>query len=376
MGSALARLSEMVRDRLGGVGLGLRVVKTGLACALAWLLAERLLADTLPVLAPLAALLTMQVTVYRSVTVGLQRAAAVMAGVLLALLAARVLGLHAWSVGLVITAALVVGQALRLGQQSVQVPVSALLVLALSGPSNLYARDRILETLLGGAVAVVVNLVVVPPLFTRSADRRLAGLAEAIAGLLDDMASGLTEGWDPAHAHDWLHRARRLHDPLDESRAAITQAEESVRYNPRRPGGGQTSTHRASLTALEHAAFQVRGIARALADLSASDPEAASRLSPRFGELLGAVATAMRAAAETLGGHPQGVDRLRAALATARDRLAEAEVALHAGAGAESPLWHIHGSLLADATRLLREIDPDTGPHHEAFTRPQHTARG
>ncbi len=369
MGSALARLPKMVRERLGGVGLGLRVVKTGIACALAWLLAERLLADTLPVLAPLAALLTLQVTVYRSVTVGLQRAAAVMAGVLLALLAARVLGLHAWSVGLVITAALVAGQALRLGQQSVQVPVSALLVLALSGPSNLYARDRILETLLGGAVAVVVNLVVVPPLFTRSADQRLAGLAEAIAGLLADMSAGLTESWDRARAQGWLHRARRLHDPLDESRAAITQAEESVRYNPRRRrgGGARASIRPTALIALEHAAFQVRGIARTLAELSASDPDAGARLSPRFGELLGAAGAAFRAAGAALGGEPDGVDRLRAALATARDRLAEAEVALHAGAGAEPALWHVHGSLLADATRLLGEIDPDTGPHAEAF---------
>jgi hypothetical protein len=239
----MTRLPRLLRDRLGGMGMGmgLRVVKTGLACALAWLLAERLVADGLPVLAPLAALLTVQVTIYRSVTVGLQRAAAVMAGVL-----------------------------------------------------------------------------------------------------------------------------------VDESRAAITQAEESVRYNPRRAVQSAPTAHlRAALTALEHAAFQVRGIARALADLSASDPEAAARLSPRFGELLAAVAAAMHADAEALRGEPGSLERLRDALAAAHDRLAEAEVALRAGAGAESPLWHIHGSLLADASRLLREVDPDTGPHAEALRTPR-----
>lgn len=351
---------------VGAGGLGLRVVKTGLACGLAWLIAERLLADGLPVLAPLAALLTVQVTIYRSVTVGLQRAAAVVAGVLLAMLTARLLGLHAWSIGVVTAAALVVGQALRLGPQSVQVPVSALLVLALSGGSNIYPRDRVLETLLGGAVAVVVNLVVVPPLFTGSADQRLARLAADIAGLLEDVATGLAEGWDRVRARDWLGRARQLHESLDETRETLMRAEESVRYNPRRAGRRSETSHlRAALTALEHTAFQVRGIARTLTDLVTTAPDAAARLSPGYGELLAAAAVAMRAEGDALGGDPDGVDRLRRALAVARERQAEATAALRAGV--DSPVWSIHGSLLADSGRLLREIDPDGGPHTDAL---------
>jgi hypothetical protein len=345
--------------------MGLRVLKTGLACALAWLLAESLLADPLPVLAPLAALLTVQVTIYRSVTVGLQRAAAVVAGVLLALLAARVLGLHAWSIGVVVSAALILGQLLRLGPQAVQVPVSALLVLALGAQSNLYPRDRVLETLLGGAVAVVVNLVVVPPLYTRSADQQLAGLADAIAGLLEDVAAGLAEAWDSARARGWLQRARRLHERIDQTRETLTQAEESVRYIPRRAGGAETAHFRAALTALEHSSFQTRGIGRALADLAATDPEGAAALSPRFAELLASIATAMRAYAHALHGDAGGVERLRTALEVARERQQGAAAALAAGAG--SAAWSLHGSLLADAARLLREIDPDTGPHTEAL---------
>jgi hypothetical protein len=361
-------LPGVLRGWLGDAGMGLRVVKTGLACALAWLLAESLLADPLPVLAPLAALLTVQVTIYRSVTVGLQRAAAVVAGVLLALLAARVLGLHAWSIGVVVSAALALGQLLRLGPQAVQVPVSALLVLALGEQSNLYPRDRVLETLLGGAVAVVVNLVVVPPLFTRSADQQLAGLADAIAGLLEDVAAGLAGAWEHARARGWLQRARRLHERIDQTRATLTQAEESVRYNPRRAvSGAETAHFRAALTALEHAAFQTRGIGRALVDLAVTDPEGAAALSPRFAELLASIATAMRAYAHALHGDAGGLERLRTALEVARERQQGAAAALAAGAG--SVAWSLHGSLLADTARLLREIDPDTGPHTEALAR-------
>jgi uncharacterized membrane protein YgaE (UPF0421/DUF939 family) len=345
-------------------GMALRVLKTGLASGLAWLLADHLFADGLPVLAPLAALLTVQVTVYRSLTVGLQRAAAVVAGVLLALLAARVLGMNAWTVGLLTAGALALGLALRLGQQAIQVPVSALLVLGLSAQSNVYPRDRVLETLLGSAVAVVINLVVVPPLFTPFADLRLAALAESIATLLAEIARGLTEGWDRARAHGWLQQARMLHEPVDESRESLGQAEESLRYNPRRAGGmSDTDRQRTALMALEHASFQARGIARTLTDLARSDPGAAARLSPRFGELLAATAAAAQCYAEALRGEAGGLDRLRTALATARERMAEASVALQAGGETDTACWQLLGALLSDAGRLLREIDPDAGPH-------------
>ena len=353
----------MRADRL----MGLRVAKTGLAAALAWLVSARLFADSLPVLAPLAALLTLQVTVYRSVAVGLQRAAAVIAGVLLALLVAHVLGLHAWSIGVVTAAAMLVGQALRLGQQAVQVPVSALLVLALSGQSQLYPRDRVLETLLGGAIGVAVNLVVVPPLFTRSADMRLGELASTIASLLDDVTTGLSGTWDHAAARAWLTRARRLHQDLDAAREALAQAEESVRYNPRRLAQRAETAHfQAALTALEHTAFQVRGIARSLTDLAAADPAAAAALGTALVGVVGAVSQAMRAFGEAIGGDSAAaVDRLRDALAQARGRQADAAVAA-AVTEPGSPAWAIRGSLLADAARMLRELDPDSGPHAEA----------
>jgi uncharacterized membrane protein YgaE (UPF0421/DUF939 family) len=353
----------MRADRL----MGLRVAKTGLAAALAWLVSARLFADSLPVLAPLAALLTVQVTIYRSVTVGLQRAAAVIAGVLLALLVAHAFGLHAWSIGVVTAAAMLLGQALRLGQQAVQVPVSALLVLALSAQSQLYPRDRVLETLLGGAIGVAVNLVVVPPLFTRTADMRLGELGSTIAALLDDVAAGLSRRWDHATAREWLMRARRLHQDLDAAREALAQAEESVRYNPRRLAQTAETAHfQAALTALEHTAFQVRGITRSLTDLAAADPAAAAALGPAIASVFGAEAQAMRAFGEAIGGDSSAaVDRLRDALARARGRQAEAAVAA-AVIDPGSPAWTIRGSLLADAARMLRELDPDSGPHAEA----------
>ncbi len=56
---------------------GLQMVRVSIAATLSWLISERLLPDATPVLAPLTAILCVQVTVYRSVTTALQRAAGV-----------------------------------------------------------------------------------------------------------------------------------------------------------------------------------------------------------------------------------------------------------------------------------------------------------
>jgi len=90
-------------------------------------------------------------------------------GVLVAFGFARVAGIHAWSIALVVFVSILAGQALRLGQQgSVQVPVSALLVLVLGATTGGYALDRVVDTAIGAACGILVNLVVVPPLASKT----------------------------------------------------------------------------------------------------------------------------------------------------------------------------------------------------------------
>src|SRR3954447_21581560 len=95
-------------------GLGLRrwlvleqdtvrqIAKTALAATLSWELAIRLLHSPLPALAALGAILTVQVTVKQTVTFGIQQVVGVTVGVGGALAVVGVLGVHAWSVGIVI----------------------------------------------------------------------------------------------------------------------------------------------------------------------------------------------------------------------------------------------------------------------------------
>src|ERR1039458_2399210 len=72
---------------------GLRTAKTTLAAVLSFVVAQGLLTSPAPVLAPLTALLVVQLTMYETVASGLQRVASVVAGVLIAVGVASWVGL-------------------------------------------------------------------------------------------------------------------------------------------------------------------------------------------------------------------------------------------------------------------------------------------
>src|SRR6266540_2154716 len=135
---------------------GWRTAKTTLAAVLAYELARRLLHTQDPLLAPLTALLVAQLTIVQTVKSGLERVGSVVAGVLVAVLLSRVVGLTWWGLALVIFASLVVGQLLHLGEQQLEVPISAMLVLAVTGQTQTAAQTRVLETLIGAVTGVAV----------------------------------------------------------------------------------------------------------------------------------------------------------------------------------------------------------------------------
>ena len=136
-----------------------RFVKTTVAAVLSCELARRLLSDPVPLLAALTAVLVAQITIFETVRSGVERIGSVVAGVLVAALLSRVVGLTWWGLAIVIFASLAIGQLLRLGQQELEVPISAMLVLAVTGQTASAATNRIFETLIGAVTGVTVNAV-------------------------------------------------------------------------------------------------------------------------------------------------------------------------------------------------------------------------
>lgn len=223
-----------LRVTLERLGLDERIVKTALAAGLGWWLARVAVGATRPYFAPLAAILIVQVTVAQTVSRGAQRVAGVVLGVAVAMVVTRFWGLTAWSIGGTVLAALALGSLARLGRQGTpQVAVSALLVMIVGAQTRAeYAWLRVLETLVGAAVGVAVNALLIPANYLPEAEAALGDLLREQATVLRGVAAAL--GGEAAMGGDGraaLDRARAAGRRLAGVRVAVRQAEESLTFN-------------------------------------------------------------------------------------------------------------------------------------------------
>lgn len=252
-------------DKLEDWGFNLQVAKTAVAAGLSWGLAGWLDHVQRPYFAPLAAILTLQVTIAQTVSRAIQRVVGVVAGIVVAFVITRWLGLHALSVTLTVLVALIIANRLKLGAQGIpQVAISALLVMSVGSRAG-YAMARIVDTLLGVAVAVVVNAVVVPPDYTPQAADSLKLLSLALGEVVGDIGRDLVSGLPVHEAERDLTRARAIDQALHRARRAIRRAEQSLKWNFLSRGRKRRLKHlRTGIAVLDHASSQVRGIARTL----------------------------------------------------------------------------------------------------------------
>ena len=238
---------------------------TGAAVA-AYVVALVLLPGTVPVLAPLTALLVVEITLFDMLTSGMQRVISVMAGVILAVALSALVGLTWWSLGLLIAASIVIGQLLRLGVHALEVPISGMLVLAVNG-SEVVAMSRIVETIIGALVGVGVNLLFPPRIRANKAATAVGDFADDIANLLRTAASEMRSGVDTTLADQWLDEARVLTRHVAKVDSALEQAERSRRLNPRALRHADSGPSlRAGLEALEHSAIAARSMFRTISD--------------------------------------------------------------------------------------------------------------
>ncbi|WP_223624313.1 aromatic acid exporter family protein [Microbacterium sp. EST19A] len=220
----------------------LQVGKSAAATIGAWLIAGWVFPAQLPVFAAIAALLVVQPSVNQSLSKALERSIGVIAGVLIAVGLGLLLGSSSWVVLLAIVVAMLVAWLARTSPGTGnQIAISAMLVLALGSSSPEYAFARIVETLIGVAIGIVVNALIVPPVLVAPARRDLGLLGKELAASLDRLADALPEPQTPARLQELMLEVRLLRPMKDAAEASLAAGEESLTLNPRR------STHRAEL---------------------------------------------------------------------------------------------------------------------------------
>jgi hypothetical protein len=344
-----------------------QTLRSAAAATIAYVIALRLSPEPAPLTAPLTALLVVQVTFYATLTNGIRRVNSVVAGVLVAILFSLLVGLTWWSLALLIVASLAVGHLVRVDEYVAEVAISAMLVLGVT-TVGFTAWARIVETLIGAVVGMACNLLLPPPVWVDEAARSIDGLARRVRQLMLRMGEEAAGRIPWQRAAERLHEARRLDHDIVQVDAALRQAEDSLRLNPRvREGLLHRVVLRTGLDTLEICTVVLRVLARTFTDLAkarGSEELFPARIGATVEQLLSEMADAVVSFAvlvtTDLSQNAESAEaRLTAELHTAaatRDRLAEL---LREEVGEDWANWQLMGAVLTEVTRIIDELDTE-----------------
>ena len=371
VGERAAAFVGLVRRR--GRSAAFRALRMTGATVAAYLVAQLVgLHEPPPLIAALTALLVVQATLTSTLVAGVQRVLAVVAGVALAVSFVAVVGLTWWSLGALVAAAIVIGQLLRLGPHLVEVPISAMLVLGVgASAAETAGGDRVLETLIGAAVGMLVNVLFPPAVQVRYAIRSVEQFAGGIAALLDEAAGVLGAGpVTQEQTTRWLQDARRLNRHVPRLDRALAHAEESRRLNVRALRSPWATTGvRAGLDALEYTSVSLRTLFRAIDDATRErtgvedDADYADTVRRTTARMLGRMATVVREFGRVLTTEPgdarrAGEGRLAASLAAMSSGRALVADLLIGDPRSRTGLWELNSALLTTVDRMLDELGP------------------
>jgi len=340
-----------------------------------------LLAQQLPggsprsVLAPLTALLVVQATLFNTIGTAIRRVAAVTAGVLAAVAVAAYVPFSWWVLGLLVAGTLALGIVLRLREEILEVPISAMLIFSVG--SQAAASTRIIETLVGAAAGLAAGLLFAP-IRVQPAKEAVGELSRQMADLLSQMAEGLAEAPDPKRAAEWLDRTRALRGEIERVDDALGEAEQSVRLNPRRLRVGDPAAGlRDGVDTLERAATDIRVLARSVADSARIDnehsPVKEAETRARLAAMLTELSAAVRAYGQLLEAEPVSADFSAFAAEpiteALEDHLEEAQRQqdqladlLSTNPAGQPEGWQLRGEILSHVNRLRSELEPSHLP--------------
>ncbi|CAB4686958.1 MAG: hypothetical protein F2667_00925 [Actinobacteria bacterium] len=214
-----------------------QLVQCAVAAGVAWLIAHDLLGHTLPVFAPIAAVVSLGTSYGQRLRRVAEVTAGVAIGVFLGDLFVAQLGTGAWQIGLVVGLAMSTALLMDAGSLFVnQAAVQAIFVAALV-PGSGASLTRWTDAVIGGAVALVAATVV-PAAPLRRPREQAAVVMRKVAELLRGAAEVMQDG-DAEHGLDLLADARatdalirQLQAAADEGMAVVTSSPFRVRHKP------------------------------------------------------------------------------------------------------------------------------------------------
>lgn len=305
---AAERSRVSMRTRLERLRLSWRsVVQVSVAAGLAWFFATDILGHEGAFFAPVAAIITLGLTISQRGRRAVEVAIGVALGILVGDLIVLGIGVGAGQLTVVVTLAMALALFLGSGQMlATQAAVSAALVATIQPPTDGFTFDRFFDSLSGAVIALIVNALLLPADPVAMVRRTARPLFEELAATLDDVAEAIRRR-ERGLAEAALVRARGMDDLSVHFGEVVQASREMTRFAPpRRRLRGRVEDYADVAQQVDLAVRNVRVLARGAiraVRLEENTP-------PQVAEAVRELAAAVRALCDVLDANGP-VDRVR-----------------------------------------------------------------
>jgi uncharacterized membrane protein YccC len=305
---AAERSRVSMRTRLERLRLAWRsVLQVGVAAAAAWVVATDVFGHRAPFFAPVAAIITLGLTITQRGRRAVEVAIGVAVGIAVGDLLVLAIGVGPAQLALVVMLATALAIFLGSGQMlATQAAVSAALVATLQPPTDGVTFTRFLDSLAGATIALIVNALLLPADPVALVRRAAGPLLEELAATLDDVARAILER-DRDLAEGALARARGIDELSGRFIDAVIASREMTRFAPpRRRLRGRVETYADVARQVDLAVRNVRVLARGAIRAVRLD----ENVPPPVADAVRELGAAVRALADALDGRG-GMERVR-----------------------------------------------------------------
>ncbi|MFC5449757.1 FUSC family protein [Paenibacillus aestuarii] len=208
------------------------VWKIPVASVLSWEFAE-LAGSKHPYLAPLTVILSMQLSIDKSIQFAWQRVLGTIAGVLFTVLITPFIPTDGWSIGLLLLVGALIVSSFKLDHAIlVQVELSILLVMYFQSKMPTYPLDRIRDTIIGAAIAMAIHILLFPPDSVNKAKRKMVQFSDHLVDHLTNTSLWVQDGCPANKVQSLQSNMQSLFQELHQTTTELDKAEQSLRMNP------------------------------------------------------------------------------------------------------------------------------------------------
>ena len=206
------------------------ILKMVFGSAISWEIAV-LFGSKYPYLGPISLILCLQATIIKSIRFGIARIIGTIIGVAFVTILASSLHENGWSIAAIMMVSLIIPLLLGANTTSLhQIALSVVLVLEFEHKLHGYGLDRIRDSIIGVAVALLLHVFLNPPNFTKRAIAQVEGLPNQLADKLKSMTTWLGAG--APQKNYFMADFNLLHKKMLEVEKQIQKAELSLKFNP------------------------------------------------------------------------------------------------------------------------------------------------